>query len=376
MKAEFDTGEIFRRFGQEYERAHDLTGVQRRFLRAVASCRTDVLGGHVEKCGSCGHTEISYNSCRDRHCPKCQGINSMIWVEARKSELLPVPYFHLVFTIPSSLDDFVNYDAKKLYNILFSAMSESLLGLFRKEYGATPSVVSVLHTWGSNMSLHPHIHCIVSGGGLSQDGKRWIHTGGKYLLDVKKLSASFKSVFLKKLESSFQGHLIPPAAVSADWVVFCKKPFAGAEKFVEYIGRYTHRAAISNSRIKDFNPEAGTVTIEYKDYSNTDADGVPELKTMELTAEEFIRRFMLHVLPQGFRKIRFHGISAGKKRKANLRKCRELFGLPVEKSPTCKVREKDPCPACGGEMRKTEDIPPDMEKKFIVFRNELWRNVA
>lgn len=375
-RTQFDVGEIFRSFGQDYERAHALTGVQRRVLRAVASCRTDVLGGHVENCGNCGHSEISYNSCRDRHCPKCQGINSLIWVEERKSELLPVPYFHLVFTIPASLNSFVHSDAKKLYNILFSAMSESLLGLFRDEYGATPAVVSVLHTWGSNMSLHPHIHCIVSGGGLSPDGRRWIHTGGEYLLDIKKLSGKFKETFLKRLESSFQGHLIPPAAVSADWVVFCKKPFAGAEDFVEYIGRYTHRTAISNGRIKDFRPGDATVAIEYKDYRSTGEDGIPELRTMVLTAEEFIRRFMTHVLPHGFRKLRFHGIFAGKKRNANMRICRGIFGLPTEKTGNCEVRKKHPCPVCGGEMRKVGDIPADTERKFIVFRNELWRSVA
>ena len=190
-----DCGEIFRMFGQEYEETHDMSSVQRRVMRAVASCRTSTLGGHVGKCGNCGHEEISYNSCRDRHCPKCQGIDSRIWVAERKAELLPVQYFHLVFTLPSSLDDFTQLDARNFYNVLMDASSEELIKMFKEVYGAVPAVISVLHTWGSNMSTHPHVHCIVSGGGLDVSGSGWTSTPDGFLLDVTELSRRFRDTF-------------------------------------------------------------------------------------------------------------------------------------------------------------------------------------
>lgn len=371
----FDIGEIFRMFGQEYESKRGMTSGQRRVLRAVASCRTEALGGHVDRCGSCGRAEVSYNSCRDRHCPKCQGAQSRKWVDARKAELLPVPYFHLVFTIPASLAVLVQSDARRLYGLLFEAMSESLLPLFRQRHKAVPSVVSVLHTWGSDLSLHPHLHCVVSGGGLSLDGRSWIPTGGDYLLDVKELSARFKSEFLKRLAKAFPGFAVPPEASGPDWVVFCQKPFAGPEAFVEYIGRYTHRAAVSNGRILDFDPAARTVTLDCKDYRAAGPDGAAPRRPVVLDVLEFIRRFLSHVLPGGFRKIRFHGLGAGKNRAANLAKSRALHGLPSEAAEPA-APGKARCPACGGTMEKAAELPPDKGKTPIVFRNERKRTAA
>jgi hypothetical protein len=373
--ATHDCGEIFRMFGQEYEEAHEMSSVQRRVMRAVASCRTSTLGGHLGKCVNCGHEEISYNSCRDRHCPKCQGIDSRIWVAARKAELLPVQYFHLVFTLPGSLNDFTQLDAGGFYNVLMDASSEELIKMFKEVYGAVPAAISVLHTWGSNMSTHPHVHCIVSGGGLDVSGSGWTSTPEDFLLDVKELSRRFRDTFARKFRRRFPQHLEPEGVFEKDWVVFCKKPFAGAEAFVEYVGRYTHRSAISNRRIKDLDPEAGTVTIEYKDYRSEDANGLPELKTMELTATEFIRRFLSHVLPRGFRKIRFSGIFAGRQRTANIARCRSIFGLPALVKAEEEKPEHNVCTACGGEMNFHENVLPS-GPPHIVFRNETWRMTA
>jgi hypothetical protein len=367
-----DCGDIFRRFGQEYERTHEMTGVQRRVMRAVASCRTSTLGGHVGRCGSCGHEEIAYNSCRDRHCPKCQGINSRIWVEERKAELLPVQYFHLVFTVPSSLNDFAQLDSKVFYNVLMDASSEALVRMFREVHGAVPAVVSVLHTWGSNMSIHPHVHMVVSGGGLDVSGAGWTSTPEGFLLDVRDLSTRFRSTFARMFRRRFQSHLEPEGVFERDWVVFCKKPFAGAEEFVEYVGRYTHRSAISNRRIRDFDHVTGTVSIEYKDYRSEDEDGLPELKTMELTACEFIRRFLSHVLPRGFRKIRFYGIFAGRNRAANIAGCRSIFNLPPLQKIELEKPEHSICTRCGGELSFNDEILPS-GPPHIVFRNETWR---
>ena len=370
-----DCGDIFRRFGQEYERTHDMTGVQRRVLRAVASCRTSTLGGHVGKCNSCGHEENSYNSCRDRHCPKCQGINSRIWVAERKSELLPVQYFHLVFTVPDSLYDFVLLDPKVFYNVLMDASSEALVRMFKEVHGAVPAVVSVLHTWGSSMCIHPHVHMVVSGGGLDVSGPGWTSTPEDFLLDVRDLSSRFRDIFKRMSRRKFQQHLEPEGVFEQDWVVFCRKPFAGAEEFVDYIGRYTHRSAISNRRIKDFDHETGEVTIEYKDYRSEDEDGLPELKTMELSASEFIRRFLSHVLPKGFRKIRFYGILAGKKRSANIARCRSIFSLPALQVIEPEKTEHNICTRCGGEISFVEELLPS-GPPHIVFRNETWRKSA
>ncbi|VVB84293.1 Putative transposase [uncultured archaeon] len=375
MHAMHDCGDIFRRFGQEYERTHDMTGVQRRVMRAVASCRTSALGGHAGRCTSCGHEEISYNSCRDRHCPKCQGINSRIWVAERISELLPVQYFHLVFTVPSPLNDSAQLDAKAFYNVLMDASSESLIRMFRDVHGAVPAVVSVLHTWGSSMCLHPHVHMIVSGGGLDVRGSGWTSVPDGFLLDVKDLSRRFRDTFARMFRRRFPGQLEPAGVFEKDWVAFCRKPFAGAEEFVEYVGRYTHRAAISNRRIRDFNRETGVVTIEYKDYRAGDADAIPEIRTMELPAMEFIRRFLQHCLPKGFRKIRFYGIFAGKKRYANIARCRCIFNLPPLQKTEIEKPEHNVCTRCGGEIIFNEEIMPP-SAPHIVFRNETWRKSA
>lgn len=286
-----------------------------------------------------------------------------------------MPYFHLVFTIPDSLNSFAIDDARRLYSVLFSASSDSLLRLFRRVYGAVPAAVSVLHTWGSNLSLHPHIHCVVSGGGMSPDG-RWVPAGGDFLLDVRELSAEFKKSFLRELRTAFPGREAPSEAAASDWVVFCRKPFADPGRFVEYIARYTHRAAISNGRIAGFDRDKGTVSVSYKDYKGSSPDEPPERRIMELPVMEFIRRFLMHVLPRGFRKIRTIGLFAGKKRSAKMSRCRALFGLASKVVTESEPDGKPRCPACGSTMERISEIPPDRTLRFITFRNELRRSVA
>jgi len=311
-----EVADIVRQYGNAYRKTHKLPLNQLRTLRAIEICRTKELGGHVDECEACGHIRISYNSCRNRHCPKCQFLKKEKWLEARGKELLPVPYFHVVFTIPDTLNPLALRNQEVVYNLLFKAASETLTALIRTRLGAQAGFICVLHTWGQNLMDHPHVHCIVTGGGLSPHG--WISSKRKFFLPVKVMSRLFKGKFLSFLKTALDTDI--DRLYAKEWVVYCKPPFNGPESVVTYLGRYTHRVAITNRRI--IGMEEGKVSLFFKDYS----DGNKK-KIMTLDATEFIRRFLLHVLPDKFVKIRYFGFLANRNRKACLDKCRRLLGV-------------------------------------------------
>ena len=308
-------------------------------MRAIEVCRTSVLGGHKDKCDSCGHLEISYNSCRNRHCPKCQTLAKEKWIEARSEDLLPIEYFHVVFTIPSELNPIVSMNRKVMYDLLFRSVSETLMELANdpKHLGAKIGVISILHTWGQNLMDHPHIHCIVTGGGLSSDGSRWVSCRKGFFLHVRVMSALFSGKFLDHLKHCFKrGDLAFPGSISdlkepgtfdtfrkqfyeKKWVVYCKPPFGGPEGVLQYLGRYTHRVAISNNRI--LANRDGNVSFLWRDYADDSRQ-----KTMTLTTDEFIRRFLLHVLPERYVRIRHFGLLANRNRKDNIAACHMIIG--------------------------------------------------
>lgn len=281
-------------------------------LNALQQCRTAAMGGHVDACNSCAYMRISYNSCRNRHCPKCQSTNKERWIQARLQQLLPVPYFHVVFTLPQELNNWFMHYPKDMYNLLFAASKQTIVSFAQdqKHLGAMPGIISVLHTWGQNLSLHPHIHMIVPGGGITAAGY-WAPTKqkGKYLFPVKAMGIVFKNKFMESFlqwlqtKNSSIDKKLRETLYNKSWVVFAKQPFLGARQVIEYLGRYTHKVAIDNHRIKGIG--GGKVSFSYKDY----ADGCKQ-KEMELDATEFLRRFCLHILPQGFRKIRYYGFLA------------------------------------------------------------------
>lgn len=372
-RTEFDTGEIFRLHGQEYENKYPMHSEQRKALRAIASCRTSVLGGHIEKCSNCGFQQPVYNSCRNNNCPKCQGIKRRQWVEERLKELLPVSYFHVIFTIPNTFNILFNSYYRKLNDALFRASSATLLHFFRK-LGGEPAMMSILHTWGQTMCLHPHVHILATGGCLSFDRKNWIKIGNNYLFNVKKLSAEFKKRFIKEIEKHIPEFEIPEESKEKDWVVNCRKPFAGAAKVVEYLGRYTYRSVISNRRILNFSDNK--VAIDYKDYKDTDADNVPKHKNMTISAIEYIRRFIQHIPPLNFRRIRFYGILAGSERKTKLRTARDLLVFEEFQEERQTETETDSCNLCSqcenGSMEVIETLLPH-GPPFIIFLNERKR---
>jgi hypothetical protein len=319
---------------------------QRRVMTAIEVCRTAALGGHLEQCDHCGHQRNAYNSCSNRHCPKCQSLARAQWLEDRQSELLDTQYFHVVFTLPERIATIAYQNKRELYGILFKATAQTLLTIAAdpKHLGAEIGFFAVLHTWGQNLLHHPHLHCVVTGGGLSADGSQWISCRAGFFLPVGVLSRLFRRLFLEcllkafdasKLEffssleslrdrSSFLDYLAPLREV--EWVVYAKRPFAGPEQVLDYVGRYTHRVAISNNRLLDI--EEGKVTFRYKDYRHH-----AQQKTMTLEAEEFIRRFLLHVLPEGFQRIRYYGFLANRYREQKLARCRELLDMPAPERP-------------------------------------------
>jgi hypothetical protein len=349
---------------------HVLGPHQRKAFEAIRDCRTAALGGHVEyveQCDTCGHRVISYNSCRDRHCPKCQGMARAKWLAERETELLPVPYFHVVFTLPHKIGGLALQNAREVYRILFRAASETLLTIAAdpKRLGAAIGFLAVLHTWGQNLHLHPHLHCVVPGGGISPDGDRWIGCRKKsFFLPVKVLSSRFRRLFLIYLRKAllegrlrFHGEMAGLAQPSAfevlcqqagriKWVVFVKPPFGGPEQVLKYLARYTHRVAISNRRLLSM--EGSLVSFEWKDYA-----GGNQTRIMTLDAVEFIRRFLLHILPSGFVRIRQFGFLANRARGKKLALCRTLLGAgpptkPLVLDNRSKVEEQDDkrCPAC------------------------------
>jgi len=361
-----EVADVFRTYEKEFfaQWGNVLSAHQRKAFAAIRDCRTAALGGHVEyveQCDTCGHRVISYNSCRNRHCPKCQARARAEWLAEREGELLPVPYFHVVFTLPRQIGRLALQNAREIYRILFRAASETLLTVAAdpRRLGAAIGFLMVLHTWGQNLHLHPHLHCVVPGGGISPDGLRWIGCKKKsFFLPVKVLSSRFRNLFLIYLREAFRADrlkfhgemagLAQPAAFEAlcrqarriKWVVFVKPPFGGPEQVLKYLARYTHRVAISNRRLLSM--EDGRVTFEYKDY----ADG-SQIKVMTLEATEFIRRFLLHILPRGFVRIRQFGFLANRARGSKLALCRVLLGA-VAPINGRKVEQQDGkrCPAC------------------------------
>ncbi len=341
-----DLGEIFRKYGPAYRDAHKLPLKSLKVMSAIESCRTEELGGHVYQCDNCGDEKIAYNSCRNRHCPKCQSMAKEKWLSARKEELLPVPYFHAVLTIPNTLNPVALVNQKIVYNILFRAGKETFLELGRdpNHLGAEIGFIAVLHTWNQTLLDHPHLHCIIPCGGLTEDGKQWLlpkkHRKGKnFFVHVNVISDLFKKKFLSYFDTAYKAgelkfvgkteYLTGKQAYKkfkddlykTTWISYCKKPFGGPEQVLEYLGRYTHRVAISNHRIVKV--EDGKVTFSYRDSKD---DNKKKHMTLEVT--EFIRRFLLHVLPQRFVKIRYYGLLNNRMKKENLKLCRKILEVP------------------------------------------------
>ena len=339
----FELAGIFRQYGEAYRASRKLPLGQLRVMRAVELCRTSALGGHAEKCGQCDYTRISYNSCRNRHCPKCQNTERARWLESRQGELLPVEYFHVVFTIPEELARIAFHNKEVVYGILFHAAAETLLTIARdpKHLGAEIGFFGILHTWGQNLLHHPHVHFVVPAGGLSPDLK-WVSCRPGFFLPVRVLSGLFRRLFLEALRKAFQHnelqffgdiealrdeaafqHYLAPVEKAA-WVVYAKEPFGGTQKALDYLGRYTHRVALSNDRILDV--ASGQVTFQWRDYR---AKGKYKSRRMTVSANEFIRRFLIHTLPAGFRRIRYFGFMASRFRKEKLSLCRKLLTVSV-----------------------------------------------
>jgi hypothetical protein len=399
-----EVADIFRDHGaawRDANRGHVSLG-QLKVMSAIERCRTAALGGHVARCENegCGRTVIAFNSCRNRHCPKCQGSAAREWLAEREAELLPVPYFHVVYTLPAAIADIAYQNKAAIYGILFKASAETTLRIAcdPKHLGARIGITSVLHTWGSAMTHHPHVHMIVPGGGLSADGARWIAARADYLLPVLVLSRLFRGLVLSMLlkahgegrlkfhgsntalayKKAFKAFLAP--LWNCDWVVYAKKPFSGPGAVLAYLARYTHRVAISNSRL--IAADADGVTFKYKDYR---IEGPGRYKTMTLASHEFIRRFLLHVLPRGFHRIRHYGLLANGSRAENIARARALLAvLPpaeVNNTGTAEKAEPDgfrvlprPCPCCGGRMIVIETFqrgtmpryrPPDAAPVWI-----------
>jgi hypothetical protein len=371
-----EVADIFRGHGPAWRRANagHVSLDQLKVMSAIERCRTAALGGHVARCEKCAHTIIAYNSCRNRHCPKCQGAAAREWLADREAELLPVPYFHVVYTLPAAIRDIAYQNKAVIYDLLFKASAEATLKIAAdpKHLGARIGILSVLHTWGSALTHHPHVHMIVPGGGLALDGSRWIACRPRYFLPVEVLSALFRRLFLQMLaathdagglqffgdharladKAAFEAYLKPLRNI--DWVVYAKEPFAGPKQVLRYLSRYTHRIAISNRRL--VSADENGVAFKYKDYR---IEGPARYKTMTLTTDEFSRSFLMHVLPQGFHRIRYYGLLASAFRADNIARVRDMLAVPLIpidaiKAADAKPEEpkapEHPCPCCGGRM--------------------------
>jgi len=374
----WELADIFREYGKAYLRDHPLPLEHLNVMNDIMDCRTSFFGGHWEKCERCGYVSKAYNSCLNRHCPKCQSFPKARWLEARKSELLPVPYFHVVFTLPHELNPVALCNKKLVYAILFQSASQTLKD-FASTRGGKTGFLAILHTWDQMLGYHVHLHCVIPGGILSTDGASWLPSDETFLFPVKALSKVFRAKFIEALSQAFEnGEMIFPGKIAEHdtregfnrltaklwgkkWVIYCKPPFAGPEKVLDYLGRYTHRVAISNHRIVDVRD--GKVTFRYRDRKNND-----RVRVMTLDACEFIRRFLLHVLPKGFMRIRHYGLFSNRYKEENLSLCRRLLGLcPQRSKPPFKTtqelmleltgRDITCCPRCGGTMRTVAQIP-------------------
>jgi hypothetical protein len=371
-----EVADIFRAHGPAWREAnagHVSLG-QLKVMSAIENCRTAALGGHVARCEECAHSQISYNSCRNRHCPKCQGAAAKDWLAAREADLLPVPYYHVVFTLPAAIADIAYQNKTVIYDLLFKSSAETIVTIAAdpKHLGARIGITSVLHTWGSAMTHHPHVHMIVPGGGISMDGKSWISCRSNFFLPVRVLSRLFRRLFLERMIVAhkaghlkfFGGHaaLADPKAFAAylaplrrtEWVVYAKRPFGGPQAVLAYLSRYTHRVAIANSRLIACDRRG--VTFRWKDYR---AEGHDRQKVMTLATAEFIRRFLIHVLPSGFHRIRHYGLLASGTRANNIARARRLLDVPAAQpeagDDSCAEAAEfnplsHPCPCCGGRM--------------------------
>jgi hypothetical protein len=364
-----ELADVVRRFAG---RLPGLTGQERRILNATAACRTAALGGHVETCDKCGLQRVSYNSCRNRHCPKCQASACAHWMGARAEELLPVEYFHVVFTLPDAFNSLALSNKRVVYGVLFQAVSQTLLEVAAnpKRLGAKIGFLAILHTWGQNLSLHPHVHCVVPGGGLLPDGTRWIACRPGFFLPVRVLSRVFRGKFVDLLRRAFEdGELSAVAdreafealidsAVGKDWVVYAKRPFGGPKQVLKYLARYTHRIAISNRRLLSMDDQS--VTFQWKDYAHGNRP-----RTTTLDGAEFLRRFLMHAVPMGFMRIRHFGLLANRFRTANLDRCRQLLqtdasALEAAQPAALTSCNNDLCPVCGlGRMIRSQWLKPD-----------------
>ena len=379
-----EVADIFRTHGPAWRlaQASHLSLGQLKVMSAIEQCRTAALGGHALHCPGCEHDQVSYNSCRNRHCPKCQGVAAKRWLEARQADLLPVDYYHVVFTLPAPISDIAYYNKAVVYGLLFEIAAETLCTIAAdpKHLGAQVGATLVLHTWGSALTHHPHVHGIVPGGGLSPDGKRWVSCKPGFFLSVRVLSRLFRRRFLEALEEAHlagklqffgeRADLADPQSFArwlapvrqCEWVVYAKRPFAGPEAVLAYLSRYTHRVAIANSRLVALD-ERG-VTFRWKDYRDKGNPDKPRHKTMTLSADEFMRRFLLHVLPGGFHRIRHFGLIANNGRKEKLAKARELLNVaPVAVAEVSEtdaaaelVRPTFVCAHCGAAMIIIETI--------------------
>ena len=391
-----EVADILNRHGEGYLARHRLSRGQFKVIGAIRACRTAALGGHVMRCSDCDHATIAYNSCRNRHCPRCQGAAAKDWLADRQADLLPVPYYHLVFTLPAPIAVIAYQNKAEVYGLLFKAAAEALatIAIDPRHLGARIGFTSVLHTWGSAMTHHPHLHIIAPGGGLSLDGARWISCRPGFFLPVRVLSRLFRRLFLEGLTAlhavgrlAFHGDLAALAEADAfaamlaplrraDWVVYAKRPFGGPDAVLAYLSRYTHRVAIANSRLVAMDRHG--VTFRWKDYRARSA-GKAWRKTMTLTAQEFIRRFLLHVLPDGFHRIRHYGLLASSRRAGTIARIRQIIAalmpadiarddVPVaatqpEQAPEPK---QPPCPCCGGRMILVERFAPGTAPRTIL----------
>jgi hypothetical protein len=387
-----EVADILRDHGPAWREANSghISLDQLKVMSAIERCRTAALGGHVARCENpaCGHTEIAYNSCRNRHCPKCQGAASRRWLADREAELLPVPYFHVVYTLPGELRDIAYQNKPVVYDLLMKAAAETTLAIAAdpKRLGARIGVTAVLHSWGSALTHHPHVHMIVPGGGLSPDNARWVASRSNFLVHVNLLARLFRGKMLATLMDAHDSGLLKFFNTHAgladkrtfkkflarlrrtEWVVYCKAPFAGPEQVLRYLSRYTHRVAISNRRLVAAD-DAG-VSFRWKDYR---IEGPDRWKTMTLTPHEFIRRFLMHVLPKGFHRIRHYGLFANANRAANIARARQLLAVPPpsQQSDTSTAAATDqprmlprPCPGCGGSMFIIETFARGCQPKY------------
>ena len=379
-----EVADVFRAHGQHWRDTHagHLSLAQLKVMSSVEHCRSEVLGGHVLHCTACEHNQIAYNSCRNRHCPKCQASAAKRWLAARQTELLPVDYYHVVFTLPQPISELAYYNKSVMYGLLLKAAAKTLLtiGADTRHLGAHLGVTFVLHTWGSAMTHHPHVHGIIPGGGLSLGGEKWISCKSGFFLPVRVLSRLFRRLYLEGLREAYKhnklvffGECLPfeeeiPFLAwlnnqrKIDWVVYAKRPFSGPQAVLAYLSRYTHRVAIANSRLVSM--DNGTVSFKWKNYRVKEQN---RHRVMTLTKDEFIRRFLLHVLPSGFHRIRHYGLTANTGRKKNLAKARQLLHVKeptvtLDEAKSGEAKAHDPaatfvCPCCGAGMVVTEVLP-------------------